>query len=122
MFTHDDLISSYTRKQAIEDGALYLVPAKVCALEGLRLETVFTVGLVLELKLTDEEIRLGLSVEERVRNVLRDFVTAIRGAREADTVTFIAQLTGGKAVEVVGSIGPDDDGAACFTLMLPGED
>lgn len=122
MFTADDLISVYTRAQAIEDGALYLVPAKVCALEGLRLETVFTVGLLLELRPTPEEAHEGLSLEDRVRNVLRDFVTAIRCARDANTVTFLAQLTGGKAVEVVGSIGPDDSGAPCFTLMLPGED
>ena len=109
-----DLIYSYSRAQAIEDGVLMDVSERAMR-AGIKYPTACThgvwalIGTVPESCSVDESVRLAA--------VLTALLAAIRQARGTDRVEFEAL---GERLYAV--CGPGDTAAPVITVMLEGED
>lgn len=121
-----NLIFSYTRAQAIEDGVLIDVTAQ--AQEAcFKIHTVVTDNLFH----TYIEPPAGLegegqSVEGRLRDVLIVLRTAILGQSATDylelDVLFLMAPARRERVRIIAVVGPGDHGEPVMTIMLPGDD
>lgn len=147
LFASEDLIYSYTRKQAIDDGILV-------ALSGYAPDEIETwipamvseVGIKIPLCVTrslwDELIAMNPRAEQamndtkgRLWDVLFMFVMAARQSAGEDQLKYTLRVVLGdgsrygkrnasrpQLVRVKAACGPDDDGKPCFTLMMHDED
>lgn len=116
-----DIISTYSREQAIFDGVL--VDVSTSSKEaGFKVPVAVTAAVWAELEPSREDAAVGQSAEGRlwdVLNILR------ANARDADTVhfeVFIAHRDEQQLVHLKAVIGPGDDAAPVITIMLPNED
>ncbi len=104
-----DLIFSYTRKQAIEDGVLIEVPKAVQEMAGFKYPMVITTG-VYEL-INGEVDKIGLIV-------VALWLEIIKSKSKKDTIYFSY-----KNKKLYAKCHPDDDGITpVITIMLITED
>ena len=109
-----DLIYSYSRAQAIDDGVLMDVSERAWR-AGIKYPTACTAGVWSLIGTVPE----SCSVEESVRlaAVLTALLAAIRAARGTDRVEF-----GALGASLWAQCGPGDQGEPCITIMREGED
>ena len=123
----DNVISVYTRAQALQDGVLVDV-SDLAREAGFKwpvavTDHLFHSYIVPALALVAE----GQSITGRLWDVLMVLRHAIRSSKDDTYLRFsvLFQMSPGSApipVEIVSVAGPDDDGAPCLTLILEGDD
>jgi len=123
----DNVISIYTRRQALSDGVL-MDCTEFAREAGFTWPVACTDHLyhdyiVPALALIAE----GGSIQGRLWDVLQVLRYAIRSSKDDTYLRFtvLFQMSPGAApvpVELVSVAGPDDDGSPCLTLMLEGDD
>lgn len=123
----DNVISIYTRRQALSDGVL--VDCTELAREA---------GFTWPVAVTDhlyhdyivpalDLVAEGQSITGRLWDTLMVLRHAIRSSKDDTYLRFtvLFQMSPGSApvpVELVSVAGPDDDGSPCLTLMLEGDE
>jgi len=123
----DNVISIYTRAQAIRDSVL--IPVNELAREaGFKWPVAVTDHLyhsyiIPALALVAE----GQSIQGRLWDILSVLRHAIRSSKDDTYLSFsvLFQMSPGAppvSVELVSVAGPDDDGSPCLTIMLPEDD
>ncbi len=118
-----EVISVYTRKQALADEVLVDI-TEVARANRFKVPTAVTAGLFAIIKPTEELEALGESLDGRLRCVLRLLFRAIRkAAKDCERISFsVAFQTALDRIETVGVLavmGPDDDMRPCLTIGLP---
>ena len=121
MCSNDDIISCYSRAQALADGVLVDVSERAQR-AGIKYPTACTAGvwsLIDCLPESDTDTLAGIVRDVRVEEVLRAMLTAIRrgGARGTDRVEFHAL-----GAALWAQCGPGDTAAPVITIMREGED
>ncbi len=127
MFTEDDIIHCYTRRQAIADGVLVDVTTAAR-------EAGFVIPVAVTASVWQEFVRVpaeGLGQDEagRLWDILFMLLLAIKTSRGAgSTIRFALHVRNDNRpgdpplVELYAVCGPDDDGKPCVTVMQLGED
>jgi hypothetical protein len=122
-----EIISSYSRAQALEDGELVAADPKLADEAGIRWPVALTRALwaeAVEVNARDREY--GQDVTGRLWDVLWLFAVAVRTRRFAeDTFVYAVMVQKGRQLERVrikAHVGPGDKGEPVITLMLPDED
>jgi len=121
-----ELIYSYSRKQALENGVL--VDATVQAREtGFKLHTAVTATLYNGYILPPEGLEgEGQSVEGRLNDLLWLVMVAARkqleGSRVETDVCFLMAPGRQEKIRIIAVVGPGDAGEPVLTIMLPGDD
>jgi hypothetical protein len=123
----DNVISIYTRAQALQDGCLIDV-SELAREAGFKWPIAITDHLyhsyiVPALALIAE----GQSITGRLWDALMVLRHAIRSSKDDTLISFsvLFQMSPGAApvpVELASVAGPDDHGSPCLTLMLPEDD
>ena len=104
-----DLIFSYTRKQAIEDGVLIEVPKEVQEMAGFKYPMVITTG-VFELINSDKY---------EIPMIILALWCAIMKEKNKNDIVYFSY----KETQLYAKCHPDDDGVSpVITIMLVGED
>ncbi|GFK92803.1 hypothetical protein NNJEOMEG_00630 [Fundidesulfovibrio magnetotacticus] len=125
-FSDFEIIYSYTRAQALDDGVL--VDISAAAREyGFKLPTAVTDNLFHGHVVPPEGLEgEGQSVEGRLHDLLSlAMIAARRGMnhnRVEFEVLFLMRPGGREKVTVILHVGPGDQGEAVLTLMLPGDE
>ncbi|MBW8003190.1 MAG: hypothetical protein FVQ80_14415 [Planctomycetes bacterium] len=126
MFDKEDIIYSYTRSQAIEDGSLIDV-TQMAKEAGIKYPVAVTKAVWDTYITPDEElISLGQSINGRLWDVLWIFRT-LASHKSRDTLFFrvyflMDRYTKPKFVTLKALIHPGDNLEPVITIMLPGED
>lgn len=125
-FDDFELIYSYSRKQAIDDGVLVDVTAQARE-TGFKLHTVVTDKLYRSYIVPPAGLEgEGQSVEGRLHDVLWMVLAAARKqpncSRVETDVLFLMAPGHQKKIRVIAVVGPGDEGEAVMTIMLPGDD
>lgn len=122
MFSKEDVIFAYTRKQAIADGVLFDVSEHATKL-GFRFPVAVTAAVFSACvrDRNDPEYEA-----ERRQVLLKELYDAIRNgeARGAEVKFWLYAVTGNgeERMDLRAVCGPDDDGAPCVTVMFENED
>jgi hypothetical protein len=126
MFSKADLISVYTRAQAIADGVLVDVTATARE-AGYK----YPVALTRAVWGRYVEVPHGVEGQDeagRLWDVLHMLRHAIRNSDSGPDLLFSLHVRNDNREQVPPLVnlkavcGPDDDGSPCLTIMLPGED
>lgn len=125
MFEDAEIIYSYSRAQAIEDGVLIDV-SEVAKEAGIRYPVAVTEAVWNEYILPDPRSReFGQGEEGRLWDTLFMFRNAARNS-ERDTLYFklffIMKARQRRLITLKALCGPGDRGEACITIMKPDED
>ncbi len=127
-FEDDDqpeLIFSYSRSQAIDDGVLVEVPQDELQAAGIRYHTCLTAELWHSVIVPDEaSAKTGSTAIGRLRIVLALFARAANQCK-GDLLFFDVVLSFAgepRSVKVKSVCGPGDDPTPCITLMCEHED
>ena len=125
-FADFTIISTYTRKQAIEDAVLIDITAAAHE-HGFKLHTVVTDNLYHQYLSPPEDLHgEGQSLAGRLHDLLTIAMVAARGNKDSNRVKFevLFLMRPGQLerVQVIAHVGPGDKGEAVLTLMLPGDD
>ncbi|MGV7183785.1 DUF6573 family protein [Xanthomonas axonopodis] len=120
-----DLIFSYSRKQAIEDGVLVDV-TKEGRKKGFKVSVCMT-STAYDLAVEREEVGEGEAIhtpEERLSDVVHSaaFAAQDRQGNEAPFKVYRMREAGRKVIEMYAHIGPGDEAEPVITIMLIGED
>ena len=122
-----EVISTYSRAQAIEDGILADVNAlapDLIANAGIKLHVAMTSTVWDEFVVVPEDV-VGQDWKGRLWDILWLMRTAAKRAT-GDTIYFTVNVQNDNAaprpVRLKAVCGPDDDGEPCLTLMAPEED
>ena len=121
-----ELIFSYSRSQAIDDGVLVEVPEALLKEAGIKLHTAITCVLWHDVIVPDaESLATGQSVEGRLWDVLMVF--RVLAKRSSDSlllfpVRFLYHGREHRDVVVKAVCGPGDDPTPCITFMHEWED
>ena len=127
LFDDADLVFSYSRREALEDGVLVDV-TETARDAGFRYPVAVTRTVWEQIIEPDEASRAsGQSAEGRLWDVLWMLRIAIRRCpRHTDTLHYqLLVVQEGQTASLVtlkSVCGPDDDGSLCVTIMLPEED
>ena len=123
-----DVISTYTRAQAIEDGVLVDMTqgdlGETLREAGFRLHTAMTATAFHQV-IGVGDLPAGQDVRGRWWDLLMVLRHAVAGNRNTDRVHFRVSVWNGRKSEDVNlwaQIGPGDDGRPVLTIMLEGED
>ncbi|MGK4001139.1 DUF6573 family protein [Sorangium sp. So ce1036] len=121
-----EVIHTYTRKEAIEDGVLIDV-SKMARELGVRIPVAVTSSVWERyVKLTPAAIRAAGSEDGRLWDILWMFRCFALRAMEASELRFqlrvITESIRPSLVELKAICGPGDDGEPVITIMLPDED
>lgn len=122
----EQIISSYSRKEAIDDGVLADI-SHMAREAGFRFPVAITSGVLTSLEPTTHDLEAGQSRDGRLWDLLSMLKLAIRRA-EGSQVDFSMLVWrsryGGKAMkeEFRSICGPGDDMEPVITIMLPHED
>ena len=121
-----NVIFSYTREQAIEDGVLIDVTAQAAEM-GFKVHTVVTDHLYGDYLVPPAGLEgEGQSVEGRLQDLLFRTLLAAKAIRNSDRAEFdvLFLMAPGRwdTVHVVAVIGPGDHGEPVMTIMLPDDD
>ena len=126
MFTESDIIYSYTRAQAIDDGQLVEINAQMLKEAGVRLPSAMTFALFETLNPKEDAKKIGQDLAGRIWDMLHLFRFSVRNAADDSEIRFkfYIQKSATRKVlqEVKAVLGPDDNGQPCITFMLPNED
>ena len=124
-----NVISAYSREQAIEDGVLIDIPTNLCREAGIVVPRAMTAGLFSQISVTEQDKKLGQSLNGRLWDLLNNFRMAIKlsGAGMTDQLTFsliIASATPNRkrVILVKSIIGAGDNREPVITFLLPNED
>lgn len=128
-----EVISSYSRADAIEDGQLIEVDPKICKEAGIILPICVTASLWNFINPEDIEKMPGQSIDGRIWDLLWMFTRKARANRENDRIVFsvifqmrreinVKMYIQSEIVTVIAVCGPDDRGEPVLTLMLPEDD
>lgn len=127
MFDPGDIISTYTRAQAIEDGTLIDV-SETAREAGIRFPVAVTQAVWADIITPDDRSRpYGQSEEGRLWDVVWMLRHAIRRAQPGQSVIRFSLYVIMKArqrrfIELKAVCGPGDNGEPVITVMLPNED
>ena len=121
-----NLIFSYTRAQAIEDGVLIDVTAQAKE-AGFKIHTVVTDNLFHTYIAPPAGLEgEGQSVFGRLHDLFMVLRTAILGKSATDylelDVLFLMAPVRRERVRIIAVVGPGDHGEPVMTIMLPGDD
>lgn len=127
MFTEADVISSYSREQAIEDGVLVEMDPDFCRKAGYRVPVALTARLWALVDPSEALKAKGQSLEGRLWDLFWMGRLAIRSAGDDPICLFKCLfLEEGKAWptlhEIKLTIGPGDDLEPVMTFMFSDED
>lgn len=118
---HFDIISVYTRAQAIADGVL--VDCSSLATEaGFRVPVAVTSAVHETLDPSSEEIAEGQSLEGRFWDVLMMLRLHAAGESTVFFQVLVSRTNVRVPLQLRAEIGPGDDGEPVITIMLPHED
>lgn len=124
MLENAEVIYSYTRKQAIEDGVLVDV-TKVAAEAGFKYPVVVTKRVWDEVVTPDDASKeYGQSEEGRLWDVLWMCMVAAKGSRGSE-IRFQLYVQNGRVKELItlkAFCHPGDQWEPVVTIMMPGED
>ena len=128
--THEtNVIFTYSRREAIEDGVLVEIPSELSKEAGVTVHCAMTAGLFSKIAVSQQDKALGQSITGRLWGLLNNFKLGIKlsGAGLTDQLTFslliVSAVPGRKRVILIKAIiGAGDHGEACITFMLPDED
>jgi len=124
VFDQFDLIHSYSRKQAIEDGILVDVTS-IAKEAGIKYHTVLTIA-VYERYVRVPEGVVAQDERGRLWDILFLLVWAIRRSPKGDILLFTMHVRNNnhhtETIELKAICGPNDDGSPCLTILLPTED
>lgn len=116
-----EVISAYSREQAIADGALADV-SPMAREAGFKVPVAVTEAVWAMLQPSEQDRALGQSLEGRLWDVL----SVLRArATERDAIPFtvvLAQADRPRRVQLKATCGPGDGAEPVITIMLPGED
>lgn len=116
-----EVISAYSRAQALEDGALVDV-SQIASEAGFKFPVALTASVWSDIS---EGLSLpsaaGQSVNGRVWDVVWMAMLAVKRASRTDTLTFEV-IIGRKTQSYVMKIGPGDTPASVITIMRPEDD
>lgn len=121
-----DLIYSYSRAQAIEDGVLAEVDPKLCREAGIRFPVAMTAAAyAAAVAMTPKAEECCNDLTGRLWDVLMMLRHAAKAA-DGSEIRFSVRVVQNRrrpSVQHLRAIcGPDDNGAPCITIMLPEED
>ena len=123
MFEDTDIIYSYTRKQAIEDGVLVDV-SEIAKEAGFKWSVAITSALWNEYIVPASELA-GQSDTGRLWDVLNILRYEARKQNESEilfSVYFQMENNKKQLVKLKAVAGPGDDGEGIITVMMPNED
>lgn len=128
-FDGAEVLHSYSRAQAIEDGVLVSLDAATLG-EDMVAQAGWKVPAAMTRAMWDSyvEVPQGVRAQDlrgRLWDILWMANMAARANRDTDRITFqwrCVTAKGRRLVEAVAVIGPGDDPAPVLTFMLPGED
>jgi hypothetical protein len=120
-----ELVHSYSRKQALEDGVLIDV-TETAREAGFRYPVALTAAVYAQYVEVPEEVS-GQDIQGRLWDVLWMLLNAIRRGDDTDRVPFELYVRNSdrraaELVRLVGHCGPGDELEPVITVMLPGED
>ena len=125
LFTADDIISTYTREQAIDDGVLVDV-SEVAREAGIKYPVAVTQAVWSEVVEPDDKAKEhGESIQGRLWDVLWMLLAAIKAGMDGDTVRYylIATKDGKQHKQELRAVcGPGDTMEPVITIMMPDED
>jgi Family of unknown function (DUF6573) len=116
-----EVISTYSREQALEDGVLVDVSA-MAKEAGFKVPVAVTSALWSLLEPSSMDEGLGQSVEGRLWDVLAVLRASARGGDAVVFDVLVASGEGTHPVRLKGIIGPGDHAEPVITIMLPDED
>jgi hypothetical protein len=122
-FDDAEIISSYSRAEAIADGVLVDVTPKAKE-AGFKVPIALTAAVRARLEPSEHDARLGQSFEGRLWDVLM-VLRHHAGSSDADTVTFeviIAEMDEQHTIHLKAHIGPGDTAEPVVTIMFEHED
>lgn len=126
---YGDLISLYSREDAIEDGVLIQVSPVICKDAGIVLPVCVTDHLWGEyINPENMDDMPGQSVDGRLWDLLWMFRNAVKtGGGNTDRIKYkiLFQMKPAeppKEIEAIAVCGPGDRGEPVITIMLPGDD
>lgn len=126
MFTKDDLISIYTRRQAISDGVLVDV-SETAREAGFVIPVAVTCGVWAECVRVPNGVT-GQDESGRLWDVLMMLRFAVRRMSESNRVDFAVHVRSDNSdgtpplVSLYAVCGPGDEAEPVITVMLPNED
>ena len=125
LFSDCDIISAYTRAQAIEDGVLIDV-TNTAKEAGFKIHTVVTQGVWGECVEVPESLKGEQDEIGRLWDILNVLMFSIReGNADKDRINFqvnVKKPVGLRTVDLWAHVGPGDHGEAVLTIMLSTED
>jgi hypothetical protein len=121
MFTNDDLISSYSQSQAIEDGVLHLVPKEISR-DYFRYPVILSGSLMTTIERSLEDKRFMNDYPGVMHDVL--FMAQLAAKRSQGESILKTKVTitgaGSKSVyELLIVCGPGDNAEPTITIMFP---
>jgi hypothetical protein len=131
MFQDAEVIHSYSRAQALEDGMLVDLRQdeldEVARNAGFRYPIACTDTVFFScVDVTPAAARAGNDMKGRLHDVLWMLKLAIRRAEKTDRIAFQVAVVRDEPrptlTELVAVCGPDDDGEPVITIMFPGEE
>lgn len=124
-----EIIHTYSRADAIRDGALVDVTSKMTREAGFKIPVAMTAAVYEDCVRWDESDPRAQDEEGRLWDVLSMAMIAARRERDAQRVIFevlrIDRHGYGETpglVTLVMAVGPGDEGEPVITIMKPGED
>lgn len=120
------LVSSYSRKEAIDDGVLIDITT-FASQRGFRLPTAITATLLYRYIEPSEKLKsLGQSFEGRLHDLLWMTYVSAKNNKNSDRiyfeVLFLNESGEYDKPTVIAHVGPGDDQEAVMTIMLPEDD
>ena len=137
MFTADDLISTYTRSEAIDDGVLVELDAAMCREAGINLPVAVSAAVHADVIAVHETARKACQdVSGRAWDVLWMLRNAIRRSGDGSEILFTMYATvhaksqfrrarspvAASEITLKAICGPGDNGEPVITIMWPNED
>ena len=122
-----NVIYTYTRAQAIEEGVLIDITADAKA-HGFKVHTVITDNLYRQYVEVPTRLdgSFGQSRDGRLHDLLTLALFAARSSKGTDRVyfkvSFLMEPGRSETVDIIAHIGPGDHGEPVMTLMLPEDD
>jgi hypothetical protein len=116
-----EVISSYSRKQAIEDGILCPVPEKLQHEAGFKFPIALTTGVYSLIEETERKSKGIQSYDGIVWDILFVLKAAIKRAASGDRINFTVRI-GRKDYKMYSLCGPGDNMEPVITILLPNED
>ena len=137
-WTEEDIISRYTRADAIRDGDLIAVPGELSRQAGISVPVTLTRAAWYQYvepsylyEMPDQDLTgrlwdllwmLRMSANRSRGSSVIIFRVVFELLRERARATGIIHHRSGETVELKAICGPGDDGEPVITVMLPGED